>query len=101
MLLVRVAQVKKAARYSLHNKMLYDPGCTQAILRELCNGMSLAVSADRYCKYLLQGKTIGCPVSFLPNTLWLELFPLVYILILHVVIRQIISVKKIPHLTLS
>lgn len=57
--------VKIGARYSLHNKMLYDPGCTQAILRELCDGMSLALSADRYCKYLLQGKTIGCPVSLL------------------------------------
>lgn len=54
---------KEKARYSLHNKTLYDPGCSQAILRGLSYGISLAVSVDRFCKYLLQGETIGCPVS--------------------------------------
>lgn len=43
---------QEKARYSLHNEMLYDPGCSQAILRELSRGMSLALSADKYCKYL-------------------------------------------------
>lgn len=52
---------KEEARYSLHNKTLYDPGCRQAILRELSHGMSLAVSwqIETVNKYLLQGETIG------------------------------------------
>lgn len=43
---------QEKARYSLHNKMLYDPGCSQAIFRELSRGMSPTLSADKYCKYL-------------------------------------------------